>query len=207
MGANPPAYIPDESAPPMYLSSNTGTAPCPFRWRPARRAKFSRAAVKPKRLSERPQGASCAEGSDRPFFQGADVGGCSFLCFVSCLSGQEGNEDSNAAQSYRRKIENEALAAAKCMGPRRQLPDRTACACVRAERDGEKSGAIESLLLDEHQRRLLLRGGSACVSRKAFACARTVREWRQGSLSIVPVCPRARGSLREAANRNRKIKN
>ena len=73
--------------------------------RPARRAKFSRAAVKPERLSERPQGASCAEGSDRPFFQGADVGGCSFICFVSCLSGQEGNEDSNAAQSYRRKIE------------------------------------------------------------------------------------------------------
>ncbi len=59
----------------------------------------------PERLSERPQGASCAEGSDRPFFQDADVGGCSFLCFVSCLSGQEGNEDSNAAQSYRRKIE------------------------------------------------------------------------------------------------------
>ena len=59
----------------------------------------------PERLSERPQGASCAEGSDRPFFQDADVGGCSFICFVSCLSGQEGNEDSNAAQSYRRKIE------------------------------------------------------------------------------------------------------
>ena len=52
---------PPASAPSEHLPSNTGAAPRPFRWRPARREKFSRDAVKPERLSERPQGASCAE--------------------------------------------------------------------------------------------------------------------------------------------------
>ena len=93
------------SAPLEDFHFNTGAAPRPCRLRPVpEKREKNRPVASAVGLSEQAQGASCAEGSDRPFFQGADVGGCSFLCFVSCLSGQEGNEDSNAAQSYRRKI-------------------------------------------------------------------------------------------------------
>lgn len=73
--------------------TSTGAAPRPFERRPVPEGRKFRRWRQPEHLSERPQGASCAEGSDRRNFQAA-VTGRHFLplaAFHSFLEEMVGN--------------------------------------------------------------------------------------------------------------------
>ena len=195
------------SAPPENFSSNTGAAPRPCRLRPmpAEREK-NRPVASAVGLSERaplfvelsqiilhmlkflsPRVARRVVTG--PIFQGADVGGCSFLCFVSFLSGQEGNEDSNAARSYR-------------MNHRKMKLPRQRSVWSAPKGAKRKAARMRSPVLDERQRRLRAEGPlrlrrmksvGLCLLRQLPAhavCARCPRSgrkigrWRQRSACL-----------------------
>ena len=63
-----------ESAPPENQQSSIGAAPRPFERRPVPAGRNFGWWRQPERLFERPQGASCAEGSDQSKFQAGVTG-------------------------------------------------------------------------------------------------------------------------------------
>ena len=67
------------AAPPENKQVSTGAAPRPLERRPVPEGRNSGWWRQPERLFERPQGASCAEGSDQPEFQAGVTGRLPFL--------------------------------------------------------------------------------------------------------------------------------
>ena len=115
----------------VYHRDSTGAAPRPFERRPVPEGRKFRRWRQPQRLSERPQGASCAEGSDRRNFQAGVTGRRPFLLlrFLSVRHGKKMkgpwnripkterfvNERTRTASKMRRRIQACSPAASPLM--------------------------------------------------------------------------------------------